>query len=415
MDRVLKKKSWTFRRILLNGGGSLVLILLVYQLLFADKRSSLRIEREKIQLATIRKGAFLEFIPQTGTVQPKQTLYLDAVEGGIVSEIKLEPGAMVKEGDVILSLANSKLQLDVANREAQLFEQLNNLRTTRLALEQNSLTVRAQLAEIDYNLQRLKPKMRRSEELLKEKLISEETYEDLKEEWEWNRKRKQLTYASFKQDSLLRLAQLNQLTASETRLQTNLQMVSEILDKLVVRAPVSGQLSVAEVQIGQSVAMGQRLGQIDGLDSFKIRVSIDELYLPRISIGQEAGFEWNGESRKAVISKVYPTVINGLFEVDLDFVNNPPAGIRRGQSLRLRLELGKATEALLLPTGGFYKETGGNWVYVLSPDGSKAIRRSIKLGRKNTHYYEVLEGLKPGEKVITSGYEYFGDNEVLVL
>ncbi len=415
MDRIIKKKSWTLQRILLTLAGSLVLILLVYQLLFADKRSSLRIERDKIQIATVERGAFLEFIPQTGTVQPKATFYLDAVEGGIISKINLESGAMVKQGDIILSLTNSNLQLDVANREAQLFEQLNNLRTTRLALEQNSLTLRGQLAEVDYHIQRLKPKMHRSKELLKEQLISQEAYDDLKEELDWNMKRKQLTYASFRQDSLLRLAQLNQLTASEARLHNNLEMVGEILDKLTVRAPASGQLSIAELQIGQSVNMGQRLGQIDGLDSYKIRLSIDELYLPRISTGQEASFEWNGENRRAIISKVYPTVTNGLFEADLDFVEEAPAGIRRGQSLRLRLELGQASEALLVPSGGFYKDTGGNWIYVLSTDGSKAVRRPVRLGRKNTNYYEVLEGLEPGEKVITSGYDYFGDNEVLVL
>lgn len=256
--------------------------------------------------------------------------------------------------------------------------------------------------------------MRRSEELLKEKLISQEAFEDLKEEWEWKLKRKRLTYAAFKQDSLLRLAQQNQLNASETRLHTNLQMVSEILNNLEVRAPAGGQLSIAELEIGQSVSMGQRLGQVDGLDSFKIRVHIDELYLPRIGIGQEASFNWDGQTRKAVISKGYPTVTNGLFEVDLDFADDTPAEIRRGQSLRLRLELGRATEALLLPTGGLYKDTGGNWVYVLSPDGSKAERRPIRLGRKNSHHFEVLEGLEPGEKVITSDYEYFGENEVLV-
>ncbi|WP_017733556.1 efflux RND transporter periplasmic adaptor subunit [Nafulsella turpanensis] len=414
MDRIIRKKTWTPKRLLLTGGAAILLVLAVYQFLFADKRSSLRIEREKVTIASVSKGAFQEFIPQTGTVQPKVSFFLDAVEGGIIGEIYRESGSMVEKGDKILSMANSNLQLEVASQETQLFEQLNNLRTTRLALEQNSLTLKAQLAEIDYNIQRLQPKMRRNEALLKDKLISQEAYDDIKEELDWNLKRRRLTYAAFRQDSLLRVAQLNQLNASEERLNKNLEMVGNILKNLEVEAPVSGQLSLGDLEIGQSIQMGQRLGQIDGLDSFKIQVSIDELYLPRVGVGQEASFELNGHQQRAIISKVYPNVTNGMFEVDMDFKGNAPKGIRRGQSIRLRLELGQSEEAVLLPTGGFYKDTGGNWVYVLSADGSRAVRRSIQLGRKNSHYYEVLEGLEAGEQVITSGYEYFGNIEVLV-
>ena len=414
MDRVVKKKNWTKQRLLMVGGGALLIVLAVYQLLFADSRSSLRIDREKVTVAQVSRGEFQEFIPQSGTVQPKVSFFLDAVEGGIIGEIFRESGSMVQEGDKILSLANSKLQLEVASQETQLFEQLNNLRTTRLALEQNSLTLKAQLAEIDYNLQRLKPKMRRNEALLKDKLISQEAYDDLKEELEWNLKRRKLTYAAYRQDSLLRVAQHSQLNASEERLHKNLEMVGNILKNLEVVAPVGGQLSLAELEIGQSIQTGQRLGQIDGLDSFKIQLSIDELYLPRVGIGQEAGFELNGQQHRAVISKVYPTVTNGEFKVDMDFKEGAPEDIRRGQSLRLRLELGQSEETVLLPAGAFYQETGGNWIYVLSADGSKAVRRPIQLGRRNPHYYEVVSGLEPGEQVVTSGYELFGDHEVLV-
>lgn len=414
MDREIRKKTWTAPRLLMMGAGTLFLILVVYQLLWAGSRKSFQLDRKKVTIAEVSRGAFQEFIPQNGTVQPKESFFLDAVEGGIIGEVYRESGTMVQEGDRILSLANSKLQLEVASQETQLFEQLNNLRTTRLALEQNSLTLKAQLAEIEYNIQRLNPKMRRSEELLKEKLISQEAFDDIKEELDWNLKRRKLTYSAFRQDSLLRVAQLSQLNASEERLHRNLEMVGEILRNLEVVAPVSGQLSLAELEVGQSVQSGQRLGQIDGLESFKIQLSIDEHYLPKIGVGQEAGFDLNGQHYRAVISKVYPTVTNGEFKVDMDFKGELPTGIRRGQSLRLRLELGQSEEAILLPAGGFYQETGGNWIFVLSEDGSRAVRRQIRLGRKNPSYYEVLEGLNPGEQVITSVYTLYEDYEELV-
>jgi HlyD family secretion protein len=415
MDRIIPKKKWTLKRMLLISGIVLAISVVLYQALFADRRAQLHIDRSRISVAEVKQGAFSEYIPRTGIVQPKRSYYLDAVEGGIISRLYKEPGAFVQAGEPILSLANSNLQLDVANREAQLFEQLNNLRNSRMALEQNSLRLRADLAEIDYQLQVLKPQVQRNEALFAEKLIAKQEYDELKEKLNWNLQRRRLTYASYRQDSILRAAQLNQLHASEARIMKNLEMIGTILENLEVKAPAYGQLSMPELELGQAISTGQRLGQVDVLDSFKIRVSVDELYLNRIDVGQEASFIYNNADHAARIAKIYPTISQGMFELDMDFVGELPEGIRSGQSVRLRLQLGSEEDALLLPAGAFYQYTGGNWIFVLETGGGKAVRRDIKLGRKNAAYYEVLEGLQPGDRVITSGYEYFGDNEVLVL
>ena len=387
----------------------------LYNFIFADKRSKLNVELDKITVATVKNGSFQEFIPVTGNILPSQTYYLDAIEGGIVKRIVRESGAMVEKGDVIMELSNSNLQLNVLTQESQLYEQINNLRQTRLLLDQNDLTQQAQLAEIDYQLGLLKPQYERFKQLFEKKLISQREFEEVAENYEYNVKRRKLTYTSYRNDSINRVFQLRQLRDSENRMMRSLEGVGNIMDNMVVRAPSAGQLSAPQLEIGQSVNVGQRLGQVDGLDSFKARVSIDELYLPRVDIGQTGTFDFAGGNYKLQITKVYPTITDGRFEVDMEFVGEVPAGIRRGQTLRIRLELGNPGQALLLPMGGFYQETGGNWVFVLNADGSSASRKSIRLGRKNPEYFEVLDGLSPGERVITSSYTNFGDNEVLVL
>jgi HlyD family secretion protein len=415
MDRKIKKKTWTAKKLALIGAGVLLLAFIFYTLIFADNRSKLNVSTNKITIATVAEGDFQEFIPRTGTVQPIKSFFLDAVEGGIITSIKKETGAMVQPGDEILTLANSNLQLDVLNREAQLYEQINNLRNSRLLLEQNSLRLKADLAEIDYQLQLLKPQYERFQILYDKKMISRREFEEVKEQFNYNVKRKALTYASFRQDSIQKIMQLRQLNDSEARMWKSLDAVNNILDNLVIKATLPGQLASANLEIGQSINIGQRIGQIDVLDSFKIRVRIDELYLPRVQIGQTGSFDFMNNKYQLKIVKIYPTISDGLFEVDMEFEGEEPRGIKRGQSLQIRLELGNPGTALLLPVGGFYQQTGGNWIYVLNEDESKATKRQIRLGRKNPRFYEVLEGLEPGEKVITSGYDNFGNNEVLVL
>lgn len=415
MDRKIEKKTWTGKRIALLAGGAILLTFVIYNLLFADTRSKLNVDAEKITITTVKEGEFLEFIPVTGTVQPIETFYMDAIEGGIIQRVVRETGAMVEEGDTILLLSNSNLQLDVLNREAQLYEQINNLRNTRLLLDQNTMALKNQLAEINYQIQLLKPQFDRQKQLYESKAISRQEFEAIQEEYQYNLERKKLTYASYRQDSIMKKMQMSQLTDSEKRMWRSLDAVEMILDNLVVTAPVEGQYSSGELESGQSITIGQRLGQVDIVDSFKVRVRIDELYLPRIDFGQIGTLDFNSNNYRLKITKIYPTITDGRFEVDMEFDGVSPNGIKRGQSLRIRLELGNPGKALLVNTGGFYQNTGGNWIYLLKDDGERAVKQSIRLGRKNPEYYEILEGLETGDQVITSGYDNFGDNEVLVL
>ena len=413
MDRKIKKKKWTTGRILGIGLGLVFVSFVLYSFLFADNRSKLNVDREKITISTVSQDIFQERIPETGIVMPSQTIYMDAVEGGVIEEIILESGALVDRGDTIMILDNSSLQLDVMNREAQLYEQLNIMRNTRLGLDQNDINQKTQLAQIDYQLQLLEPQYNRFKELASKKLISQRELEEVEEQYEYNKRLKNLTYQAYRSDSISRSMQLRQIGQSEDRMNRSLEAVGRILDNLVVTAPTSGLLTTPDWEPGQSITPGERLGQVALLDSFKVRVAIDELYLPRIDVGQQGTFNLAGNDYRLEIYKKYPTVSEGNFEVDMRFLGAVPE-VRRGQSLRIRLELGSSEEALLLSTGGFFRDTGGNWVFVMNNDGSRALKRDIRLGRKNPEHYEVLEGLEPGEKVITSSYENFGDNEVLV-
>lgn len=413
MDKKIEKKFWSLKRIGMIGGGLAIVALLVYSFFFRDNRSQLRVETEKISISTVSEGEFSEFIPVTGAVMPIRSIFLDALEGGSIEKIYKESGDFVKEGDVIMQLSNNSLKLDVMNREAQLFDQLNNVRNSRLSLDQNSMNLKTQLAEAEYQIKVLEQQARRNDQAVK--FISTKEVQDLKEQLAYYRKRLGITSKSYQSDSTLRVLQNQQMSQSEKRIWENLQGVGSIIDYLTVRSPITGQLAMPDLNIGQSVARGMRLGQIDVLDAFKIRVQIDELYLPRITKGLEGSVEMEGKDFKLVVDKVYPTVANGRFEVDMVFTKGVPTDIRRGQTMRIGLELAKPAKAILLPVGGFFQQTGGNWVFVVDASGKKATRRNIQLGRKSPIYFEVLEGLKEGEKVITSSYEYFGDNEVLVL
>jgi len=415
MDRKLEKKTWTPKFIVLLTGGIALLSFVAFQFLFADNRSSLNVDKERISVATVNQGEFTDYIPVSGHMEPAETFYLDAIEGGIIQEVVRESGALVEKGDTLLILTNSNLQLDVMQRETMLYEQINNLRQTRLLLDQNDLSQQGQLAEIEYQISLLKPQYSRYKELHDKKLVSDRELEEIKEEYDYNLKRKQLTYASYRNDSIARSIQMNQLYQSEQRMQLSLDGVGRILDNLVIRAPIRGQLAMEKIEIGQSINGGERYGQIDILDRFKVRVPIDELYLPRVGIGLKGNFSLSGNSYEVEVDKIYPNITNGRFEVDMVFTSEAPSGARRGQTVRIRLELGDSEQTLLLPTGGFYKDTGGNWVFVLNEAGDKAVKREIRLGRKNPEFYEVLDGLEAGDRVIVSGYENFGKNEVLVV
>jgi len=415
MDRKIEKKTWTPRKIAAVVGGAILLGGIIYQIGFADHRSTMNVEKDRLSIGTVKTGEFTDYILVSGQIEPARTVFLDAIEGGVVNKVVRESGALVRRGDTILVLNNSNLQLDVMQRETMLYEQINNVRQTRLLLDQNDLNQQGQLAEIDYQISLLEPQYKRFKELHEKKLVSDREFEEVKEQYEYNLKRRKLTYASYQNDSLARSYQLNQLKLSENRMNASLTGVGNILDNLIITAPIAGQLATPDqIEIGQAINPGQRYGQIDILDEFKVRVPIDELYLPRISSGLRGKFSLSGQDYELEITKIYPTITNGRFEVDMIFTGERPEGIRRGQSVRIRLELGQKETSLLLPTGGFFKDTGGNWVFVINASGD-AEKRNIRLGRKNPEFYEVLEGLVEGEKVIISGYENFGNNEVLQL
>lgn len=412
MDRKIKKSKWTFKRIASITFGVLFLSFVVYNFGFGDRRSKLNVDIEKATVSSVKRGEFTEFIPQTGTVIPSRTVYLDAIEGGTIKRIAVESGAMVKRGDVILELTNLNRELSVLTQEANLNESINRVRQTRLQLTQNDLNQQQILAEINYQLSILAPQYDRENNLYKKNLISKQQFERTEEQYKYNKKRMEITYLAYRNDSIDRIRQIRELNISESRMMESLNGVGRILENLVIRAPIDGQLTMSpQLDIGQSVSGTQRLGQVDVVGSYIVRCPIDELYLTRISSGLIATYK---DVYKLRITYVYPNINNGRFEVDMEFVDDVPE-IVRGQSLRLRIALGKSSEQTLLASGGFYKDTGGNWAFVVSEDGKMAEKQSIRLGRKNSEYYEVLEGLQPGDRVITSSYDNYGDNEVLIL
>lgn len=415
MDRKLEKKKWPPRKIAITAIATGFVLFVFFFIVLGDRSSRLNVETDKLTVSTVEKGPFQEYIPINGTIQPIQTFFLDAVEGGRVDSIFIEAGSMVKRGDRILKLGNTNLQLDVMYREALMFEQLNNARNTRISIEQNSIQTQRQMTEDSYQLELMQMQFQRDSMLFAKDLIARQEFEQTRDQYQYWKKRKQLSIENMKQDSILRTSQLGQIDASVRRMQANLDMVKQSLSNLVLRAPISGQLTSLNAEIGQSKSSGERLGQIDVLDSFKVRAAIDEFYIARIATGLNGEFDFNNATYTLVVNKVYPEVRDGRFEVDMNFVGEPPQGIRRGQTLQIRLELGDLAQATLLPRGGFYQKTGGQWVYVLDQSGDFAVKRSIKLGRQNPQVFEVLEGLEPGERVVTSSYDNFGDIDKLVL
>src|SRR5258706_4441072 len=414
MDRKIDKKFWTLKRVATYAGITVLVAFIGYQFIFADRRQKLKVEKDKITISEVQRGEFKEFIPQTGIVAPARTVFLDAIEGGNIKRVVRESGAMLKQGDVILELTNLNRELTVLQQESQLIETINRSRDTGLGIKRNDVEQRSTLAAIDNQLAILEPQFRRQKQLYEKKLISKQDFEKTEADYKWNLDRRRITYDYYKSDSIVNLHQLQDLDVAQRKMSLNLEGIGKILDNLTIRAPIDGQLSTSHWEVGQGVTQGQRLGEVAIVGSYKVRVPIDELYLPKISEGLPSTTTFNGKDYKLIIKYIYPNIVNGRFEVDMLFDGETPPGLRLGLSLRLRIELGQASEELLLPVGGFYKDTGGNWVFVLTGD-NKAVKRDIKLGRKNTENSEVLEGLQPADRVITSSYENFGNNEVLIL
>jgi HlyD family secretion protein len=415
MDRKLQKRRFPPKRIAMIVGVVALVALVAFALLSQRGGRRLQVERDRLTISTVQEGAFQEYVAVTGQVLPERSVYLDAVVGGKVTERLVEEGAMVTAGQPLLVLSNDNLTLQMMSSEAQLQEQISTMRAQRLALDQNQLNLQQQLAQLDYDVTRLRRERDRLADLVDDGFVSQAEYQRASDEYDYAVRRRELTRAGFRNDSLSRALQLRQMDGALDRLHRNLGLVQETMANLVVRAPVSGQLTAFNAEVGQLMAQGARIGQVDVLDGYKVRVPVDEHYITRVAPGQAARTTVDGQDYDLMVMTVYPEVRDGRFEVDMVFTSAPPATIRRGQSLRLRLELGDPEQALLLARGGFYQTSGGNYAYVLTEDGSRAVRRPIRLGRQNPQFYEVTEGLRPGDRVVTSSYDTFGDADMLVL
>jgi HlyD family secretion protein len=414
MDRVVEKKVPLSRK---AGFGIAGLALVAFGWWLVDTLldgRSLSVDSQRITVSTVTSGTFEDFIPLRGRLIPRSTVYLDAIEGGRVERVLMEDGTLVEAGQPIATLSNTNLQLVVLGREAEVTEQLNFMRTIELQLEQNRLSHKRNLIEINYQIKRLTRSIERQRGLASKELVSQSTIDELDDELTYYKERRDITLESQATDARLQEQQLAQLRISGEQLRSSLDLARTNLDDLNVRAPIAGKLSGFNIEVGQSIERGGRLGQVDDPNGFKLNVRIDEYYLGRVDLQQVAVAEHNNRNFDMEIAKIYPQVKDGQFEVDMTF-SEEPVGVRRGQTLQLKLTLGDNTGALLIPNGSFYQETGGNWIFVVSPDGSEAIKRPVRLGRRNTSFIEVLDGLEAGEKVVTSPYTSYADMDRLSL
>lgn len=414
MDRIIEKKKWTKGRIAAIAAAVLVLFLVVWMLFIRDNRSRLYVDYNQLSIAVVEKGKFQEFIPVDGIVFPRTTIFIDAVQGGIVEEVFVEDGAMLKKGDPILKLANANMELSYMDQETRMYDAINNLANTRISLEQLRYTRQKEITQLNYEIDRLKIDFRRKEQFFKDKLISEKEYEDALRDYNYSLKQLEITLNLRKLDSISGVSQSNQIASSMQRMNNNLALLQRNMDNMTIKSPVDGKLSSFLVEIGQTKTAGEQLGQIDMMDGIKLRANIDERYISRVFTGQEAECEISGKTYSLEISKIYTNVTNGSFQVDLLFKAEEPEGVKRGQTIQLKVKFSGATDALIVRRGGFFQETGGNWIYVLDKEESSAVKRAIKIGRQNTTHYELLEGLEEGDKVIISSYDNFNSREKLI-
>ena len=417
MDKIIEKKTgWRVaftRKALPWWLGALLLVFVIY-LIARPNNKTLRVDKDTVTISTAVKGEFNDYIRIGGRVQPMTTIQLSPQEGGIVEKILIEEGSPVKAGDAILILNNDNLDLQILNSEAELAEKENILRNTQIQMEQQKLDVRQNVLEYGTNVERLRRAYEQQKALYEDKLIAKEEYLKAEEDYQLALQKYNLMTERSRQDSLYRGTQIDRMEESLENMQLNMSMIRRRKSNLIVKAPIDGELGLLDVVLGQSIAAGTKIGQINSVGTYKVEAQIDEHYIDRVVAGLEATFERQGETYSTVIRKVYPEVRDGKFKADFKFDGEQPDNIRSGQTYYLNLQLGQPEEAVIIPRGTFYQKTGGKWIYVVNKDGSKAVKREIRIGRQNPQYYEVLEGLEPGEKVITSGYETYGDSDVLV-
>ncbi len=417
MDKPIEKKkgiALVFSKKALPFWLGAMMAAFILWLIFRDNASTLRVNEDTLSISEVRDGEFNDYIRISGQVHPMTTIQISPREAGIVEEIIVEEGSFVKAGDVIIRLSNDDLDLQILNSEANLAEKENTLRNTMISMEQQKMQLSLDILELQTEVKRKGRALESQRRLFDDGLIGKEEYLRSEEDYTLFCKKLEVTLARAEQDSLYRSVQIKQMRESLENMKLNMQMIRKRKDNLAVKAPIDGELGLLEVALGQSIGSGAKIGQINELGSFKIEAQIDEHYIDRVSAGLTATFERQNDTYDAVIRKVYPEVRGGKFQADFKFSGEQPANIRTGQTYYLNLQLGQPESAILIPRGTFYQKTGGKWIYVVAPEGGKAVKREIRIGRQNPQFYEVLEGLEPGEKVITSGYDNFGDNEVLV-
>lgn len=414
MDKAIPKKKGLQKKHIGYIIFGIVIIVLFYMAFFTDRTSTYKVEKEKLIIETVIEEQFNDYITVPGTVEPISIIFLDAQEGGRVEEILIEEGSMVKKGDIILRLSNPDLYLNILDSEAQLAEKENFLRNTQVTMEQERISIKRELITLRYDIERKERVYQQNSVLIKDNLISKEEFIRSKEDLDMTISSRDLFIERQKQDSIFRSVQVETLKANLENMKKNLALVRQRVENLNVKATVDGQLGLLVPEIGQSISRGANMGQINVLTSYKVTAQIDEHYIDRVRTQLTATLDRQGNEFNLVVKRVYPEVRNGTFEIDMVFRDSMPDNIRTGQTYYTSLQLGQPKVSVMVPIGGFFQETGGQWIYVLDPTESYATKRTISIGRKNPKYYEVLQGLQSGEKVIISGYETFGKNEKLI-
>ncbi len=414
MDRVIEKKKWTPKKIASIVAIAAFVFFIVYLLFLRDKSSKLYVDKNQLTIAPVLADKFQEFIPIDGVVYPKNTNYIDVAQGGVVEQKFVEDGAMLNEGDTIIKLLNTQMELSYMEQETRMLAEINNFNTTRLALEQNNYLRQKEIVNLEYTIDKTKIDFERKVQLKNEDVISPKEFEDAKREYEFTLKQLDISLKLQRLDSMSGANRTKAINTSLERTEQNLALLRRNMENAYIKAPATGILSSFSVEIGETKRQGERLGQIDMQDGFKLRANIDERYISRVAEGQGAEFDFNGQNFQLEIFKIYTDVTNGSFQVDLHFVDGYPESIKRGQTIQLRLKFSSESDAIIIKRGSFFQETGGNWIYVVDESGSFAYKRPIRINRQNTNYYEVMEGLQPGENVIVSSYDSFGNKDKLI-
>lgn len=414
MDRVIEKKKWTPKKIATIIGVAAFVFFIVYLLFLRDNSSKLYVDKNQLTIAPVLADKFQEFIPVDGVVFPKNTNYIDVNQGGVVEQKFVEDGAMLNIGDTIVKLLNTQMELSYMEQETRMLAGINDLTTTKIALQRNTYNRQKEIVQLEYTIDGTKIDFERKVELYKDSVISQKEFEDAEREYRFTIKQLEISLELQRLDSMSGANRTQSLNTSLERTEQNLGLLRRNMANAYIKSPAKGKLSSFSVEIGETKRAGERLGQIDMQDGFKLRTNIDERYISRVSIGQGAEFDFNGKNYQLEIVKIYTNVTNGAFQVDMYFIGDYPPSIKRGQTIQLRLKFSSETDAIIIKRGGFFQETGGNWIYVVDETGSFAIKRSIRINRQNTNYYEVMEGLQPGEQVIVSSYDSFGDKDKLI-